>query len=132
MKKMIISLATLMIVKHAYALELKEVYTTNKQGEAIEVNALANGQTIYVFDPDQTNGNSVCNAACAEKWPPVLLTADETIGLTENQGSIQRQSGLTQLTISSKPVYTFFQDRSEGDINGDGLGGVWHVLEIND
>lgn len=132
MKKISFMIMTSTLVSQAKALELKEVYTTSKQGTSIEVHALGNGQTIYTFDPDQSTGNTACTAGCAEKWPPVLLTTEEVSALKDNQGSIQRPSGLTQLTINGKPVYTFFQDRIEGDIKGDGLGGVWHVLPVED
>lgn len=92
----------------------------------------AGGLTLYVFDPDLNQpGKSVCNAACAEKWPPVLITDQELAQLPAGFSSITRDSGLRQLAVGNRPVYLYFEDRSPAEARGDGLGGVWHALSAD-
>jgi predicted lipoprotein with Yx(FWY)xxD motif len=62
------------------------------------------------------------------KWPPYLVTDNETKNLPADQGVITRADGKKQLTYDQKPLYTFFQDRTPNDAKGEGLGGVWHVI----
>jgi predicted lipoprotein with Yx(FWY)xxD motif len=33
-----------------------------------------------------------------------------------------------QWTYDKKPLYFFADDKKKGDMAGDGLGGVWHVV----
>jgi len=89
-------------------------------------------QALYVFDIDlNTDNGSACNNACAEKWPPILVTDEhiEDIELSDKFGTITRDSGLPQLTIDDRPVYTYFKDKNPLHANGDGAGGVWHIAE---
>ena len=37
---------------------------------------------------------------------------------------------MIQLTYEGRPVYTYAFDRVKGDDHGDGIGGVWHYIEI--
>ena len=87
------------------------------------------GQTLYTFDYDST-GKSVCNGDCAEKWPPLLVTADEAKSLAAPYGTIVRTSKLVQVTFHDKPVYTYYLDHAEGDDKGDGVGTVWHDIDF--
>ena len=87
------------------------------------------GQTLYTFDLD-SNGSSQCNAACAEKWPPILVSEKEAQALVAPYASVKRASGLLQVTYQNRPIYTFFLDHAEGDDKGDGVGGVWHDIDF--
>ena len=49
--------------------------------------------------------------------------------LGANLGVTTRKDGSQQLTHKGKPIYLFAGDGAPGDINGDGLGGVWHIVE---
>lgn len=83
------------------------------------------GLTVYTFDQD--NGSvSSCYDACANAWPPVLAVEGEVLG--EEVGLTTRKDGTEQLTYNGAPIYFFAGDGAEGDINGDGLGGVWHII----
>jgi predicted lipoprotein with Yx(FWY)xxD motif len=42
---------------------------------------------------------------------------------------IKRDDGTQQWTYKNKPLYTWSGDIEQGDMNGDGLGGVWHVAK---
>ena len=87
------------------------------------------GQTLYTFDYD-SNGHSACSQECAEKWPPLLVTAEQAATLAAPYATIPRANGLLQVTFHEKPLYTYFVDHAEGDDNGDGVGGVWHDVDF--
>ncbi len=87
------------------------------------------GQTLYTFDLD-ANGQSACAQTCAEKWPPLLVSAADAATLAAPYGTTTRASGLIQVTYGNKPLYTFFLDHVEGDDKGDGAGGVWHDIDF--
>lgn len=86
----------------------------------------SNGMTLYTYDSD-TGGMSSCYGDCAAKWPPYLATGDETMG--EGWTKVERTDGTMQWAYDGKPLYYYAQDMASGDMNGDGLGGVWHVVE---
>jgi predicted lipoprotein with Yx(FWY)xxD motif len=85
-----------------------------------------NGMTIYVFDKDK-GGVSSCYDDCAVKWPPYLGKADEKMG--EGWSLVERKDKTMQWAYDKKPVYFFASDKKKGDMAGDGLGGVWHVIK---
>jgi predicted lipoprotein with Yx(FWY)xxD motif len=76
------------------------------------------GKTLYTFDADQ-NGAAV--------WPPVL-TDLETVSAPF--GTTLRTDGAKQLTLNGSPVYLYASDVNTGDVLGDGLRGVWHVIKL--
>lgn len=100
----------------------------NDEGEKLI--ATGTGNTLYVFDRDLNQAQPVCNATCAEVWPPYLISDDETKALQSPLGSIKRTNGQSQLTYEGRPVYTYAFDRHAADDKGDGLGGVWHYIEV--
>jgi predicted lipoprotein with Yx(FWY)xxD motif len=71
-----------------------------------------------------------CVGDCAEQWPPYILTPEEAANLAAPLGSIVRVNNKVQLTYGGRPVYTFAFDRISGDDKGNGLGGVWHYIEL--
>jgi predicted lipoprotein with Yx(FWY)xxD motif len=88
-------------------------------------------RTLYLFT-DDVDGESTCYDACAATWPPV--PADQ--GFADHVdaslfGSVERVDGTDQLTIAGHPVYRFSGDASAGDVNGQGSGDVWFVLDEN-
>ena len=90
------------------------------------------GTTLYMFDPD-AQGASTCYDECAINWPPLLLLTDEPIagdGADQSLlGSVQRDDGGAQVTYAGWPLYYFIQDAAPGDVNGQGVNGVWWVLD---
>ncbi|SDS43717.1 Predicted lipoprotein with conserved Yx(FWY)xxD motif [Pseudomonas asplenii] len=85
------------------------------------------GMTLYTFDKD-TAGKSVCNGdPCETNWPPLAATAmDKASG---KWSVIKRDDGKLQWAYDGKPLYTFKADKKDGDMTGDGKGGVWHVAK---
>lgn len=85
----------------------------------------ARNLTVYIFDVDQ-GSESKCYDDCAVAWPPVLVDANTVVNAPV--GKTTRKDGSLQLTLDGKPVYFFQSDAKAGDIKGDGLGGVWHII----
>jgi predicted lipoprotein with Yx(FWY)xxD motif len=83
------------------------------------------GMTLYVFDKD-TGGMSSCYDDCAKNWPPYLGTAEDK--LTEGWTLTKRTDAALQWAYDGKPVYFFKGDKKKGDMAGDKMGGVWHVI----
>ena len=84
------------------------------------------GMTLYTFDKD-SQGVSNCYDGCAVKWPPYM--ASKNAKVDDGFGVIKRKDGAEQWTYHGQPLYTWMGDKKKGDTNGDGLGGVWHVVK---
>ena len=82
----------------------------------------ATGRTVYTFDKDAPN-KSNCSGGCLAAWP--AFTAKPEAAAKGEFGLI---SGTRQGTVNGKPLYYFAGDAKPGDRNGDGQGGVWHVI----
>lgn len=83
------------------------------------------GMTVYTFDKDST-GASSCYGECAEEWRPVA--APSSAQAFGNMSIIERTDGTRQWAYSGKPLYLYHDDTAPGDAEGDGEGGVWHVV----
>ncbi|WP_172299156.1 hypothetical protein [Pseudoruegeria sp. HB172150] len=85
------------------------------------------GRTLYNFDNDNY-GVSNCYGGCANDWPPYYAPANATP--YGNYTVIQRNDGQYQWAYKGQPLYYWAGDVNPGDRNGDGIGGVWHVVVI--
>ncbi len=88
------------------------------------------GNTLYFFSLD-ANGSSACTAGCLAVWP-VVYNASPTFGPGLGAGdfaSISRPDGSKQTTYKGWPLYTYAGDATAGNINGDGIEGVWFVAK---
>jgi predicted lipoprotein with Yx(FWY)xxD motif len=89
----------------------------------------AKGMTLYIFDKDEA-GMSNCYDKCAVNWPPAMAAdgamADGAFSLVE------RKDGAKQWAHDGMPLYYWIEDLQAGDTNGDGVGGVWHVVVDDD
>lgn len=87
------------------------------------------GMTLYTRTSDMA-GVSTCTGQCATIWlpfaPPAgMLTApDAAMGTL---GVITRDDGTQQVTYNGMPLYYFSGDMQPGDVNGQGVAGVWFV-----
>jgi predicted lipoprotein with Yx(FWY)xxD motif len=93
-----------------------------------------NGNTLYAFDPDG-QGASTCYDDCATTWPPFLAKGElEVSGKSDDPtdpkllGTVKRDDGGRQVTYNDWPLYFFSGDQAAGETNGQGVGGVWHVV----
>lgn len=88
------------------------------------------GQTLYVFTKDGPD-KSTCVGKCATLWPP-LLTEGHPIAGPGLDGSLLSTAPLTDgqmvVTYNKMPLYTWTKDTKAGDTNGEGVGGVWFVV----
>ncbi|HTJ97190.1 MAG TPA: hypothetical protein VL381_06955 [Rhodocyclaceae bacterium] len=112
-----------------FALALMAVGSTQAQSVATNNGLLtdASGRVLYTFDKDDA-GKSNCNGACVGNWPPFFAAAD-----AKGKGDysvMTRDDGIKQWAFKGKPLYYFTPDTKPGDTNGDGKGGVWHVIKL--
>ena len=91
------------------------------------------GRTLYLFEKDK-HGKSSCAGQCAAYWPPLiasgrpLATAGAKASLL---GTTKRADGRLQITYNHHPVYTFVEDTSKGQTNGeqlDAFGAEWYAI----
>ena len=90
------------------------------------------GFTLYTFENDRNDadgdgaGDSDCNGACAETWPPLFADNGETpLG---DFTIVDRDDGTRQWAFKGLPLYFFVQDAQAGETEGEGFGGVWFVV----
>ena len=89
------------------------------------------GMTAYYFTKDtKDSGVSACSGDCATAWPAIESASDTPTvdGVTGTVGVIPAADGGHQITINGLPIYTFAKDAAAGDVNGQGVGGVWWVI----
>ena len=97
---------------------------------AASVNVLAgdvltasNGRTVYTFDKD-AGGKSTCYDACAALWPAVPAN-----GVSGAEfAAVDRNDGSKQAAFKGQPIYFYAADTQPGDMKGEGIKGVWHVI----
>lgn len=91
----------------------------------------ANGMSLYLFTND-TATTSACTGECAVNWPPLTTSMLDGVaagaGISGVLGTITRDDGTLQVTLASHPLYYFKNDAAAGDVNGQGINGVWYLL----
>ena len=79
------------------------------------------GKALYIFDKDSLD-KSNCDATCQENWPLFL-------GVDKNKDiNIVSNSEDGHLAYRKHPLYFFQNDKSVGDINGNNIKNVWHLV----
>ena len=86
------------------------------------------GMTLYTFDKD-TAGVSNCYNGCAKAWPPYVSGAAAQGTLPSNITLVTRTDGSKQFAWKGMPLYYYATDSKAGDITGDGVGNVWHIVK---
>lgn len=84
------------------------------------------GMTLYVFDKD-TSGVSNCYDKCAVNWPPLAAPADAMA--MGDWTVVERKDGSKMWAYKGMPLYTFIKDKKPGDVEGEGVAGIWHVAK---
>ncbi len=85
----------------------------------------AKGMSLYTFERDDAPGKSTCVGACAQQWPPVLVTGEAQA--SGDWSIITRDDGKKQWAFLDKPIYNYTLDVAPGDGNGDGVNNQWHL-----
>ena len=87
------------------------------------------GKSLYIFAKDNENLSN-CEGDCLTKWP-VFYTENSVVpsGLNSSDfGVITRDDGMLQTTYNGNPLYYFFNDKMQGDINGHQVKDVWFLI----
>ena len=84
----------------------------------------AAGRTVYTFDKDEM-GKSNCSGGCLTLWPAFVAKPE---AMAKGDFGVIEANGVRQWTVKGKPLYYYAADTKPGDRNGDGKGGVWHVV----
>lgn len=83
------------------------------------------GMTVYTFDKDTAfSGKSACNGPCIALWPAVPVTGNPQ----GDYSVVTRDDGSKQLAYKGKPLYLYIKDQKPGDVTGDNVKDVWHVV----
>jgi predicted lipoprotein with Yx(FWY)xxD motif/plastocyanin len=90
------------------------------------------GKSLYLLTAD-ASGKSACSGGCATAWPPFELDPGESVtagaGVTGAVATITRaDDGKQQVTYNGIPLYYFSKDAASGDVNGQGIKGVWFLV----
>jgi len=84
------------------------------------------GMTLYLFLLD--NGTtSACTGYCARNWP-AFSSASPAAGDGVDPSLLETVPDTNQVTYNGHLLYTFAQDTSPGDVNGEGLQGAWYAI----
>jgi predicted lipoprotein with Yx(FWY)xxD motif len=89
------------------------------------------GFALYYFANDAPgNGTSTCTGKCSESWPPFYA---ENISVPQGINAsyftnATRSDGIEQTAYQGWPLYLYSKDKKPGDTNGQGVNGVWFVL----
>ena len=88
------------------------------------------GLTLYMFVPD-AQGPSTCEDDCLAAWPSFTGPATAGEGVDESLlgTAVRADDGTEQVTYNGWPLYYYGQDSAAGDVNGQGVGDVWFVLD---
>ncbi len=88
------------------------------------------GRTLYAYAKDAKDTSS-CTGKCLQNWPPFIAAAIPQAPSNINASLLtlfKRPDGTLQVEYDGHPLYYFAGDKNPGDIKGQGIGNVWHVL----
>lgn len=88
------------------------------------------GMTLYYFGND-SEGVSNCTGGCLESWPPLMADAvtASPLAIPGAFSLIERDQGM-QVAYNGMPLYYFARDGAPGDTNGQNVGDVWWVANL--
>jgi predicted lipoprotein with Yx(FWY)xxD motif len=91
------------------------------------------GRALYAFTKD-TAGKSTCYSSCEENWPPLVADGKPTASGDVDASllkTVSREDGTKQAMIGKWPLYYFAGDSSPGDTQGQGVNGVWWLVDAS-
>ena len=89
----------------------------------------SSGRTLYYFTKDSA-GQSACTGECIQIWPAFnagSIVVPSAVNPSDF-GSITRPDGTVPTTFKGYPLYYFAKDSKPGDANGQGVRGIWFVV----
>ena len=90
------------------------------------------GMTLYYYTKDEP-GVSRCTASCLQNWPAFYGDVNHLkvpTGFNKADfGTLKRDDiGKQQITYKGYPLYYYVPDQQKGDVNGQGVDGVWYIV----
>ncbi len=90
-----------------------------------------NGLSLYLR-VDDTATHSNCGEGCTSTWPPFTEEVTAGAGVDGSLlGTLDRGDGSIQVTYNGWPLYYYAGDQNPSDTNGQGLGGIWFLVDPN-
>lgn len=119
---------SMMKAKPTAMMTQNSVYKTSTDPKLGAIMADAKGMTLYTYSKD-TNGVSNCSGGCLKAWPAYIAPSG-TNTLPANISIIKRTDGTGQFAWKGMPLYYFTGDKKAGDVNGNGVAGLWSVVKL--
>ena len=112
----------------AGATPIVKVASASVKGTTRSILTDTNGMSLYHFDSD-TSTTSACTGSCSQNWPALLLASGTPGGVSSLPGQLTTLTDPNgrQVLYNGHPLYHFSGDQKPGDVNGDGISGLWHV-----
>jgi predicted lipoprotein with Yx(FWY)xxD motif len=91
------------------------------------------GRTLYAFTRDK-GGTSSCADQCIATWPALTSGAPVVAGPGAAEDLLtktERSEGTAQAVYGPWPLYYYAGDTEAGDVNGQGVDGVWFALSAD-
>lgn len=93
------------------------------QREVSYLTDAVNGMSLYTFDKDTLFPTTTnCDADCQKIWP--IFTGSNTA----STDITVFDTNTSHLAYRQHPMYFFKNDLVSGDVNGDNIKGVWHLI----
>ncbi|WP_416829184.1 hypothetical protein [Ectobacillus polymachus] len=106
-----------------------QLLQNEKVGEYL---ADSKGLTLYYFKNDKS-GLSTCKDECLKTWPPFNATdfkVPQGFNKEDFNTITRADTGQAQVTYKGYPLYYFVNDKSKGDVNGQGVKNVWYIVNV--
>jgi predicted lipoprotein with Yx(FWY)xxD motif len=132
MKKLAVAAIGILVLAGWSSLLLAADPTVKIASKAGLGNYLVNkmGWTLYWSTKDSP-GKSVCEGPCLEKWPTFFrksITVPAELK-AKDFGTLTRPDGTKQTTFRGYPLYYWANDMAGGDTKGQGVNGIWFVID---
>jgi len=88
------------------------------------------GMALYLYTKDSPD-MSVCKGNCEVNWPIFYTEHLPVAGdlSAADFSNITREDGTKQTTYQGWPLYYYVKDTKAGEVNGQGVGNVWYVID---
>jgi predicted lipoprotein with Yx(FWY)xxD motif len=105
-----------------------KIAQANINGQMTNVLTTGNGMTLY-YDTNDTALNATCTGGCAQTWPPFLAQGQiiTSAGVTSGQVTEQATANGNQVEYNGHPLYTYVNDTTTGQVNGQGVNSIWYA-----
>jgi predicted lipoprotein with Yx(FWY)xxD motif len=97
-------------------------------GQMTNILTTGNGMTLY-YDTNDSAMNATCTGGCAQTWPPFLAQGQiiTSNGITSGQVTEQATANGKQVEYNGHPLYTYANDTTAGQVNGQGVNNIWYA-----